>query len=73
VNYKDKANTPNPGSPEAVAAGCICPVLDNNHGSFAPFADEGWWLNGRCPVHVLLPPGDEGAAEWQAYDEGNKQ
>lgn len=23
---------PNPGSPESIAAGCICPVLDNAHG-----------------------------------------
>lgn len=25
-------NTPNPGSDEAIAAGCRCPVLDNAHG-----------------------------------------
>jgi hypothetical protein len=23
---------PNPGSDEAIDAGCICPVLDNSHG-----------------------------------------
>lgn len=42
----------NPGSKEALAKGCTCPVLDNNHG-------KGMW-NGRehlywqaygCPVH----------------------
>ena len=26
---------PNPGSPEAVKLGCICPVLDNCHGKVA--------------------------------------
>jgi len=25
-------NTPPPGSPEAIALGCCCPVLDNGHG-----------------------------------------
>lgn len=25
-------DVPNPGSPEAVAQGCICPRLDNAHG-----------------------------------------
>lgn len=24
---------PNPGSPEAIAQGCVCPVLDNEFGS----------------------------------------
>ena len=27
-----KNDTPNPGSPEAVAAGCECPILDNARG-----------------------------------------
>lgn len=25
-------SAPNPGSPEAIKAGCKCPVLDNGHG-----------------------------------------
>jgi hypothetical protein len=25
-------DTPNPGSDEALALGCTCPVLDNGHG-----------------------------------------
>ena len=38
---------PNPGSNEAIELGCICPVLDNNHGrGSGPF----WYTEG-CPVH----------------------
>lgn len=42
---------PNPGSDEAIAAGCTCAVLDNNHGSFAPIPPDGWWVTLGCPVH----------------------
>lgn len=42
----------NPGSPEAYAAGCRCPILDNNHGKgFGPADDPRFWINGDCPVH----------------------
>jgi len=43
---------PNPGSDEARALGCICAVLDNNHGKWAPWGDNGWWITQGCPVHV---------------------
>jgi hypothetical protein len=49
--------TPNPGSDEAVAAGCTCPVMDNARGRGIPIAtDEGelqiaYWINGNCPIH----------------------
>lgn len=49
--------TPNPGSDEAVAAGCTCPVLDNNRGKRAPFPSliiagaDGWWVSGDCRIH----------------------
>lgn len=48
------APTPNPGSDEAVARGCTCPVLDNRRG-------EGlgrglFWLSGDCPLHGEPPP-----------------
>lgn len=44
-----------PGSPEAIAAGCLCPVLDNRHG-------VGWFVRGQvqywyaedCPLHGAL-------------------
>lgn len=45
------ASNPNPGSDEARALGCICAVLDNNHGRFAPYPDGGWWITVGCPVH----------------------
>lgn len=48
------AETPNPGSGEALAQGCLCAVLDNNHGRFAPFPGDGWWITYGCPVH--FPP-----------------
>lgn len=46
---------PNPGSPEAKAAGCKCPVIDNGRGLGWP-DDEApggvaWWINGECPIH----------------------
>jgi hypothetical protein len=47
---------PNPGSDEALDQGCTCAVLDNNHGRFAPWADDGWWITEGCPVHD--PPRD---------------
>lgn len=56
-------SAPNPGSREARDAGCICAVLDNNHGEFAPWPDDGWWITQGCPVHASAPDevnGDEG-------------
>lgn len=49
------ADAPNPGSAEALAAGCKCPVLDNAHG-------RGWMgqpgvfvFTVGCPVHAPNP------------------
>jgi hypothetical protein len=50
---------PNPGTKEAIDAGCICPVLDNNHGKGIPIKTKdgtiqtGYWMNGACPIHKL--------------------
>lgn len=41
----------NPGSRGALEAGCICAVLDNNHGQRAPWPPDGWWITEGCPVH----------------------
>lgn len=54
-----------PGSDEAIAKGCLCPVLDNNHGRFPPAPPDHWWINEDCPIHAVhtapseekLPPG----------------
>ncbi|MGW5556891.1 hypothetical protein ACWER9_06665 [Micromonospora sp. NPDC003944] len=44
---------PNPGSQEAHDGGCLCPVLDNNHGKFPPYPPDGWWIREDCPMHRL--------------------
>lgn len=47
-------NQPNPGSDQAVAQGCTCPVFDNNHGRRAPVEEGGadyWWVSDRCSLH----------------------
>ena len=45
--------TPNhPGSEEALDLGCICAILDNNHGKYAPWQPDGWWITEGCPVHA---------------------
>ena len=40
---------PNPGSDEAIAKGCTCPVLDNGHG-------KGYFqvIRADCPLHAPL-------------------
>lgn len=45
--------TPNPGSKEAVAQGCTCPVMDNHNGAgvAGDGAKNGWWVRWGCPVH----------------------
>lgn len=52
---------PNPGSDEAIAKGCTCPVLDNNHGNKD---GDAFWIDLKCPIHGRLnfdfiPPGDD--------------
>ena len=56
---KKKVSVPNPGSDEAVAKGCKCPVLDNAHGDgwlgmgSKPFGLGGnlFWMAANCPLH----------------------
>lgn len=50
--------TLNPGSNEAIAFNCTCPVLDNSHGLGAYGGTvkdrEGktaFWINSNCPLH----------------------
>lgn len=47
---------PNPGSREAKAAGCRCPVLDNCRGIRPPYPPDGWVINEDCPIHGLTNP-----------------
>ena len=52
---------PNPGSPEAVAAGCTCPIMDNSHGfgmlgGAVTNPDDGkpvFIFHEDCPIHGL--------------------
>jgi len=45
----------NPGSDEAIEAGCSCPILDNGHGSgCGQVGEDGkplFWINESCPIH----------------------
>lgn len=45
--------TPNPGSSEAIAAGCICPVLDNAHGRGYRGQPGVFVMTVGCPVHTF--------------------
>ena len=43
---------PNPGTEKALRMGCICPVMDNNHGQ--GFDIDGmphFWRTAGCPLH----------------------
>lgn len=43
---------PTPGSAEARAIGCTCPVIDNHHGRGMPYPDgPRFWVSGNCSVH----------------------
>ena len=43
--------TPSPGSPEAVKLGCLCPVLDNHHGSGYMGIKGIYVYSGGCSLH----------------------
>lgn len=53
---------PNPGSKEAIALGCKCPVLDNGHGKGSAWGLGVFWISEACGLHhrphllVLTPP-----------------
>ena len=45
--------TPNPGSRDAVALGCTCPVMDNNGGEgVALIGERLFWFTEGCPLHA---------------------
>lgn len=44
----------NPGSPEAIKAGCECSIFDNRMGKGAMLDDDGkplFWHNQHCKLH----------------------
>lgn len=46
---------PNPGSDEAIALGCTCPVMDNARGEGIDDGEGGrlFWKRAGCPLHGL--------------------
>lgn len=42
-----------PGSPEAVAAGCVCPILDNGHGRGYMGQKNVFSIRMDCTIHNL--------------------
>jgi hypothetical protein len=71
-SWRWKPMTPNPGSPPAVAEGCICPTVLNRHGRGTRHGEPLFYYDMRCPVH--RGKGTENSAEpdhrpsmgWQA-------
>jgi len=51
----DPSSNLNPGSKEAIEAGCTCPVLDNGHGLGSGQLDKdgnpAFWYNSDCKIH----------------------
>lgn len=43
---------PNPGSDEAIKAGCLCPVIDNHYGRGAYGDGKAFWYTENCPIHT---------------------
>jgi hypothetical protein len=49
---------PTPGSPAAIASGCLCPILDNHQGTGRPSGDGTYTFihSGNCPLHGFTRP-----------------
>lgn len=61
---------PNPGSPDATALGCTCPVLDNAFGAGAWGTSTLFWRTVGCPLHAPAPnPPVVPDPRWQMVDE----
>jgi hypothetical protein len=44
----------NPGSPKAIAAGCLCACDMNNNGRGLFYSGDlkmNFWINDKCPIH----------------------
>lgn len=52
-----KKKIPNPGTKEAIEAGCLCPVIDNGYGKGSGYLDKNggptFWKNWDCPLHGI--------------------
>lgn len=65
MSEREMTDSPAPGSKQAKEWGCWCPVLDNNHGKFAPFPPNDWWITEGCPLHdgLRLDPSEPSRAD----------
>ena len=58
---KPLSKIPQPGSGEAIEAGCRCVVWDNTHGAGCGFFGEDgaplFWINEDCPLHGMKSNG----------------
>ena len=52
---KSTTRIPNPGSPKAVALGCLCDPEENNRGAGNreedPREPRWFWIHRDCPIH----------------------
>lgn len=64
--------TPNPGSREAFAQGCICPRMDNFNGQTAPWPPDGWWIVEGCPLHSIEVADDVAPPRQRAHEDDRK-
>jgi hypothetical protein len=54
----DTSAVPDPGTHEAIAKGCTCPVIDNHYGRGFRGEPGVFMYSGGCPVHNPQPPTD---------------
>ena len=56
---KIRAGKLNPGSAEAISAGCKCPQIDNGFGKgpgrFLPDGTPDFWISDQCSLHFVPP------------------
>lgn len=60
-------STPNPGSDEAIAMGCTCPVIDNHYGRGYRGTEGVFVYMETCPLHGYFVKGEtaeERKARW---------
>jgi hypothetical protein len=59
------SDTPNPGSPAAVEAGCTCPIANREIGATSAFRVPEWYvIFSTCPIHGF----DDGAAKEEVQE-----
>lgn len=55
MSKSKKIQWPPPGTTEAQALGCVCPIEDNKHGVGVPLGlGVAYWCDTTCPLHGKL-------------------